>query len=146
GDDHIAAFFDREAGGTQQFAVTAAGLTEFADELPAGIEHRYRVGPFIRAIDPIPPFVDSDAKRPSRVAVAFAIFKKVVQQFLFVGTAELHLVGVHTEIVLVTPVGCVEDAVLAEAHPLNVIKSSAAGSTSSDGMAPVEYATARDCC
>ena len=146
GDDHVAVFFDRESGGTQQFAVTAAGFAEFADELPAGVEHRDRVGPFIRAIDPVPPFVDGDAERPSRVSVAFAIFEEVVQQFLFAGAADLHLVGVHPEIVLVAPVGGVEDAVLPEAHPLNVIEPSAAGSASSDGMAPVEHPSARDCC
>src|SRR6266566_1425788 len=146
GDDQIAALLDRETGRTQQFPVAAAGRSPFLEELPAGVEYRDRIGPLIRAVDPVPLLVDRDAERPDRLAVLFAVFVEVVEQLLFAGPAELHLVGVHPEIVLVAPVGGVDDPVLAEAHRLDVIEPGAPGGAPPDGVAPIEHPSARDRC
>ena len=48
--------------------------------------------------------------------VAFAVFAKIGDVFFFAGTAELHLVDVHPEVVLVAPVGRIKNSVLIEAH------------------------------
>src|SRR4029077_3321589 len=88
-DDHIAALLDRDPGRTHELAVAAAGRSPFLEELAVGVEDRDRVGPFIRAVDPVASFVDGDAERPGTVAVAFAIFPKVGDQFLFAGPAKL---------------------------------------------------------
>src|SRR6516162_5033465 len=82
--------------------------------------------------------VDRDAKRPRALPIAFAVFAKVGDVFLFAGAAELHFVHVHAEIILVAAVGGVENAVFTKAHCLDVIETRAAGGVTPDGMAPIE--------
>ena len=81
--------------------------------------------------------VDGNPKRPSALSVALAVFAKIGDVFFFAGTAELHFVDVHPEIVLVAPVGGIENAVLSETHRLDVIETRAAGGVTPDGMAPI---------
>jgi hypothetical protein len=57
--------------------------------------------------------------------------------FFFAGTAKLHLVDVHPEIILVAPVGGIENAVFTETHCLDVIETRPAGGITPDGMAPI---------
>jgi len=90
--------------------------------------------------------IDGDAERPSAIALAFAIFAKVGDEFFLARTAELYLVDVHSEIVFVAAVGGVEHAVFAEAHRLNVIEPRAAGRIAPDRMAPIIDASFRDRC
>src|SRR4029077_6679171 len=142
-DDDVAVLFDGNTRGAQQFTVAAAGLAPFLKEFAAAVEHRDRVGPFIRAVDQIPLLVDGNAERPCRIPVPFAVFEEVGEMFLFAGTAELHFVGVHPEIILVPAIGGVEDTVFSKAHGLDVIEPGAAGRPTPNGVAPVEYPSAR---
>jgi hypothetical protein len=81
--------------------------------------------------------VDGNPEGPSALPVALAVFAKVGDMFLFAGTAKLHFVDVHPEIILVAPVGGIENAILTETHCLNVIESRPTGSVAPDGMAPI---------
>jgi hypothetical protein len=81
--------------------------------------------------------IDSDAKRPSALPVTFAVFAKIGDMLLFAGATELHFVDVHPEIILVAPVGGIEDAIFAEAHRLYVVEPRPARSVAPDGMAPI---------
>ena len=81
--------------------------------------------------------VDGNPERPSALSVALAVFAKIGDVFLFTRTAELHFVDVHPEIILVAPVGGVENAVLTETHRLDVIEARATGGITPDGMAPI---------
>src|SRR5258707_10391251 len=145
-DDDVAVLFDGNASGAQQFTVAAAGCTPFLDEFPAAVEHRDRIGPFIRAVNPVSLVVDGDAERPCRIPVPFAVFEEVGEMFLFTGTAELHFVDMHPEIVLVPAIGGVEDSIFSKAHGLDVIEPGASGCPTPDGVAPVLNPTASNCC
>ena len=90
--------------------------------------------------------IDSDAKRPSALPVALAVFAKICDVFFFAGTAELHLVDVHPEIVLVAPVGRIENTVLIETHGLHVVETRATGGVTPDGMAPIVHSPFVDRC
>ena len=90
--------------------------------------------------------VESDPHRPSRTTLSFTIFEEVGDQFFFAGTAELHLVYVHPEVVFVTSIGGVDDAIFAKAHGLNVVEPCAPGRAAPDRMAPIEDASFSDRC
>src|SRR6516164_9125155 len=146
-DDQIAAFFDCETRRPIEFAITAAGDTPFADEFAVGVEYRDRVGPVIRHVDPALGVVDGDAEGPRRTTVAFAIFEEVGKPFLFAGTTKLRLVDVHRFILaLGAAVGGVEDAVVVQAHGLDVIEPVATGGIAPDRMAPIKDTSARYRC
>ena len=81
--------------------------------------------------------VDGNLERPGAFAVTLAVFAKVGDMLFFTRTAELHLVDVHPEIVLVASIGGVEDAVLSEAHRLHIVEARAARSVAPDGMASI---------
>ena len=66
--------------------------------------------------------------------------------FLFAGTAELHLIDMHPKIVLVAPVGGIEDTVFGKTHCLDVIEPRATGCSTSNRVAPVIDSTAGNCC
>jgi hypothetical protein len=85
--------------------------------------------------------VDGNPEGPSALPVALAVFAKIGDMFFFAGTAELHFVDVHAEIVLVAPVGRIENAVLTETHCLDVIETRATGGVTPDGMAPIINST-----
>src|SRR4051794_23087018 len=51
----------------------------------------------------------------------------------------------HPEIVFVAPIGGINCTVFVETHTLDVVKSSAPGRTASNGMAPIEDPSPRDC-
>src|ERR1700758_3885 len=120
----------------QEFAVAATCLAPLPDEIAAAVEHGNRVPPVIRDVDMVV-IVDGNPERPSALSVALAVFTKVGDMFLFAGTAELHLVDMHPEVVLVAPIGGVEVTVLIETHCLDVIETRATGGVTPDGMAPI---------
>src|SRR6516162_1822477 len=138
-DDHISAFFDSETRRPIEFAVTAAGRTPLADEFAVGVEDGDRVEPVIRHVDPALVIVDRDAERPSRPAVAFAVFEEVGKPFLFAGTTKLRLVDVHRFILaLGATIGGIENAVVVQTHGLDVIEPVATSGVAPDRMAPIK--------
>src|SRR6516162_6099086 len=146
-NDHIAAFFDCETRRPIEFAITAAGGTPLADEFAVGVEDGDRVEPVIRHVDPALVIVDRDTERPSRPAVTFAVFEEVGKPFLLAGTTKLRLVDVHRFILaLGAAIGGVEDAVIVQAHGLDVIETVATGGVPPDRMAPVKDTSARYRC
>src|SRR6516162_4067280 len=66
-------------------------------------------------------------RRARSLPVAFAVFAKISDMFFFAETADVHLVDVHPEIILVASIGGVEIAVFIETHCLDVIETRAAG-------------------
>jgi hypothetical protein len=90
--------------------------------------------------------VDRDAKRPRALPIAFAVFAKISDVFFLAGSANLHLVNVHPEIVLVTSIGRVDDPALTKAHRLHVIKPRTAGGVAADRMAPIKHPSFGDRC
>jgi hypothetical protein len=81
--------------------------------------------------------VDGNPEGPSALPVALAVFAKIGDVFFFAGTAKLHFVDVHPEIILVAPVGGIENAIFTETHCLDVVKPRPAGGVTPDGMAPI---------
>jgi hypothetical protein len=81
--------------------------------------------------------VDGNPEGPSAFSIPLAVFAKIGDMFFFAGTAELHFVDVHAEVILVAPIGGIENAVLTETHCLNVIETRATGGVTPDGMAPI---------
>src|SRR6516162_11031350 len=144
-DDEIAAALDCQTRRAIELAVTAAGRTPFADELAVAGEHRDRVGPFIRNIH-LTLAIDGDAERPDAVPIAFAVLAKVGDPIFFARAAELHLIAVHPKVVFAAAVGGVEDAILTEAHGLDVIEPVAPGGAAPDRMTPIKDSSACNCC
>src|SRR3984893_14155662 len=110
-DDNVAVLPDSQTGRTHELAVAAAGRAPLPQKFAAAVEHRDCVRPVIRHVDMVI-IVDGNPEGPSALPVALAVFEKIGDVFFFTGTAKLHFVDVHPEIILVAPVGGIENAVL----------------------------------
>src|SRR5262249_49147568 len=87
-----------------------------------------------------------NSERPSAMTVAVAVFAKVGEPFFFTGTAKLGFVDVHSEVILVAPIGGIENAIFPKAHRLNIIEARATSRVAPDGMAPIIDASFRHRC
>src|SRR5208283_488654 len=145
-DDDVAVFLYGQAGRAKQLTIAAAGLAPLAQEFAAGVNHGDRVSPVVLQVDLIPVVVDGYSERPSAMTVAVAVLAKVGEPFFFTGRTQLGFIDVHPEIILVAPIGGIENAIFPKAHRLNIIEARATGCVAPDGMAPIENASFRHCC
>src|SRR5215469_2775514 len=81
--------------------------------------------------------VDGNPEGPRALSITFAVFEEIGDVFFFSGPPELYLIDVHPEVILVAPVGSVENAVLTEAHCLDVIETGATSGVAPDSVAPI---------
>src|SRR5512132_2288421 len=105
-------------------------------KLAFAVEHGDRVVPLVRDVNMVLA-VDRDAERPGRTAVPLAPLEELGEQLLFAGTADLHLVDTHPEIVLVAAIGDEGDAALREAHRLRIVEPRARLRAPPDSVAPL---------
>jgi hypothetical protein len=80
------------------------------------------------------------------MTVAVAVFAKVGEPFFLTGSTEFCFINVHPEIILIAPIGGIENAIFPKAHRLNIIEARATGCVAPDGMAPIVDASFRDRC
>jgi hypothetical protein len=132
----VAVFLDRETSRPHQFPVATPHGSPFPQEVATAVEHGNRVSPVIRDVDVVV-VVDGNPEGPSALPVAFAVFAKVGDMFFIAGTAKLHFVDMHPEIILVASIGGVEIAVFIETHCLDAIETRAADGVAPDGIAPI---------
>jgi hypothetical protein len=86
------------------------------------VKHGDRVPPVVRQVN-ILVGVDRNSERPSAMTVAVAVFAKVGEPFFFTRTAKLGFIDVHPEVILVAPIGGIENAIFPKAHRLDVVEA-----------------------
>src|SRR6185436_10262659 len=144
-DDDVTVFLAHQAGRAQKLAVAAARLSPLPDKLALVVEHGNGVGPFVGDEDTVLT-IGGHAERPGRTAVPFAPLEELGEQLFFAGTADLHFVDTHPEVVLVAPIGDVGDAALRQTHRLRIVEPRARLRAAPDGVAPLVDSSARHCC
>src|SRR5262245_26679750 len=144
-DDDVTVFLAHEARGAEKLAVAAARLSPFPEKLALVVEHGNGVGPLVRDVDTVL-IIRGHAERPGRTAVPFAPLEELGEELLVTGTADLHLVDTHREVVLVATVGDVGNATLGETHRLGIVEPGPRLRAAPDGVAPLVDSSARHRC
>src|SRR6516225_3836656 len=144
-NDDVVVFLYGQAGRAKQLTIAAAGLAPLPQEFAIAVKHGDRVPPVVRQVN-ILLGVDRNSERPSAMTVAVAVFAKVGEPFFFTGTANLSFIDVHPEVILIAPIGGIENAIFPKAHRLNIIETRATGCVAPDGMTPIIDASFRHRC
>src|SRR5256885_2519619 len=144
-NDQVAVLLAHQTGRAHELAIATARLSPLPLKLALAVEHRDGVVPLVRDVHLVSS-IGRDAERPGRTAVPFAPLEELGEQLLFAGTADLHLVDTHPEVVLVAAIGDVGDATLREAHRLGIVEPRARLRATPDGVAPLVDSSARHRC
>src|SRR5205823_11904562 len=87
----ISVLLAHQTGRAHELAIATARLSPLPLKLALAVEHRDGVVPLVRDVHLVPS-IGRNTEGPGRTAVPFAPLEELGEEFLFAGTADLHLV------------------------------------------------------